>query len=71
MITTEQKNDLWEKLHECNSINTIAARALECEDTNDKRDPFPSASYATALQRVSRVLSDAIAMLDKLPDKTN
>lgn len=71
MITTEQKTDLWEKLHECNSITTIAARALEFEDVTDKRDPFPSASYVTALQRVSRVLSDAIAMLDNLPDKTS
>ncbi len=70
MITTEQKNDLWEKLHECNSITTIASRALEFEDVTDKRDPFPSASYVTALQRVSRVLLDAIALLDSLPEAT-
>jgi hypothetical protein len=68
MITTEQKNDLWEKLHDCYSVTNIAARALEFEDTTDKRDPFPSASYATALQRVSKVLLEAIAMLDNLPN---
>ena len=68
MITNEQKIDLWEKLHECHSITTIASRALDFETGTDKGDPFPSASYATALQRVSRVLSDAIAMLDNLPD---
>jgi len=71
MITTEQKNDLWEKLHDCHSVINIAARALEFEDTTDKRDPFPSASYATALERVSRVLLDAIAILDNLPQSTN
>jgi hypothetical protein len=68
MITTEQKNDLWEKLRDCYSVTNIAARALEFEDTTDKRDPFPSASYATALQRVSKVLLEAIAMLDNLPN---
>jgi hypothetical protein len=69
MITTEQKNDLWEKLHDCYSVTNIASRALEFEDTSDKRDPFPSASYATALQRVSKVLLEAIALLDNLPEK--
>ena len=69
MITTEQKNDLWEKLHDCYSVTNIASRALEFEDTSDKRDPFSSASYATALQRVSKVLLDAIALLDNLPEK--
>ena len=69
MITTEQKTDLWEKLHECHSITTIASRALEFETGTNQGDPFPSANYATALERVSRVLADAIAMLDNLPNK--
>jgi hypothetical protein len=68
MITKEQKHDLWEKLHECHSITTIASRALDFETGTDKGDPFPSASYATALERVSRVLADAIAILDNLPN---
>ena len=71
MITTEQKTDLWEKLHECHAITTVTWRALEFEDTTDKRDPFPSASYVTALQRVTTVLSDAIAMLDNLHEKVS
>jgi hypothetical protein len=64
-MTEKEKMILWESLHECYAISNVVSHSSNYVDTKDGSQYAPS--YATLLERSSKLLLDAIAILDNLP----
>ena len=63
-MTDLEKQSLWESLHECYSISTIAAHSLNYQDKI-----ISASAYATLLERSAKLLLQAIATVDKIPNE--
>lgn len=64
-MTDEQKTTLWELLHESYSISQVIAHSSSFLQ-GGKEDQACVSSYATLLERSSKLLMQAIAIVDNL-----
>jgi hypothetical protein len=68
IMTDSEKTILWESLHECYAIAQVIAHSSNYLDGQVDRSVFVS-SYATLLERSTKLLGKSIAIVDNL--KTN
>lgn len=64
-MTEKEKMILWKSLHECYAISQVVAHSANYLD--GEADPKVCVeSYATLLERSSKLLGEAIAIVDNL-----
>lgn len=66
-MTEQQKKSLWESLHECYAISQVVGHSSNYFSSDESQEVSVS-SYATLMERSSKLLMEAINMLDNLPD---
>jgi hypothetical protein len=64
-MTEKDKMILWESLHECYAISQVITHSCNFLNTNSSNEVSVS-SYATLLERSTKLLGKAIGIVDNL-----